>query len=114
MESLHFGAGKIGRGFIGALLAGSGFRVTFADAQRGVVEAINRSGGYCVYAVGEQSSVLRVEGVSAVLADSEQCVERFVEADLVTTAVSMGALPAVAPIVARGIAARCHAEISLG
>ncbi len=111
MESLHFGAGKIGRGFIGALLAGSGFRVTFADAQRGVVEAINRSGGYCVRAVGEQSSVLRVEGVSAVLADSEQCIERFVEADLVTTAVSMGALPAVAPIVARGIAARCHAGV---
>lgn len=111
MESLHFGAGKIGRGFIGALLAGADFRITFADAQSGVVEAINRNGGYCVYVVGEQSSVLQVEGVNAVLADSEQCVERFVEADLVTTAVSMGALPAVAPIVARGIAARCRAGV---
>lgn len=111
MNSLHFGAGKIGRGFIGAQLSQAGFKVTFADTETSVVEAINRNKSYNVHILGESYSVQKVEGVQAVVADSQHCVDSFISADIVTTAVSMNALPALAPIVARGLAARYKAGV---
>ena len=112
MKALHFGAGKIGRGFIGAVLAEAGYEVVFADAQPQVVEAINNQRGYCLHLVGNQSIVQRIEGVSALVADDELVVENFAMADLVTTAVSMSRLADVAPIVARGIERRCRAGVT--
>ena len=112
MKALHFGAGKIGRGFIGALLRQSGYSVMFADALPQVVDAINRDGGYDVHIVGNQTIVQRVEGVSAIVASSDLTVEQFVDVDIVTTAVSMTHLADVAKVVARGLEMRYAAGIT--
>ena len=112
MKALHFGAGKIGRGFIGAVLAEAGYQVVFVDAQSALVEAINRQGSYDVHLVGNQPIVQHIEGISALAVSDESVAENFVDADLVTTAVSMGRLADVAPIVARGIERRCSAGVT--
>lgn len=111
MNALHFGAGKIGRGFIGALLRQSGYAVTFVDAQSDVVDAINRHGGYSVHIVGTIPTVEHIEGVTALYSGSEEVVERFADADVVTTAVSMNRLGDVAKIVARGLERRAAAGV---
>lgn len=110
MKSLHFGAGKIGRGFIGAQLSAAGYDVTFADVNSSVVDAINNDRGYCLHILDSQLFVQSVSGVSAVLSD--QAVGLVVEADIVTTAVSMNLLPAVVPIVAAGLVERRAAGVT--
>ena len=112
MKALHFGAGKIGRGFIGALLRNSGYDVVFADALPQVVDTISREGGYNVHLVGSQYVVQRIDGVSAVDASSDLAVEQIVQADIITTAVSMTRLADVAAVVARGLEKRAFAGVT--
>lgn len=111
MNSLHFGAGKIGRGFIGATLVSAGYKVTFADVDPRIVSLLNKEGGYTVHIMDKDSRDIRIEGVSAVLTSSEDVIRSFVEADLVTTAVSVKVLPLVAPVIASGIEARQSAGV---
>ena len=42
MQALIFGAGSIGRSFIGQLFAGGGYRVTFVDVNEMLVAELNR------------------------------------------------------------------------
>lgn len=111
-RAIHFGAGKIGRGFIGALLSQAGYEVCFADVDPQVVEAINRRGGYTVHVTDEVCTDLEITGVTAVRSDGEAVVGRLAEADLVTTAVGLGILPRVAPVIAAGLRARKAAGVA--
>ena len=111
-RAIHFGAGKIGRGFIGALLSQAGYEVCFAEADPQLVDEINRRRGYTVHVMDEICAELRIAGVSAVRADSGEAVRRLVDADLVTTAVGLGVLPRVAPVIAAGLRARKAAGVA--
>ncbi|STY59801.1 Mannitol-1-phosphate 5-dehydrogenase [Mannheimia haemolytica] len=57
MNALHFGAGNIGRGFIGKLLADARIFVTFADINQTQIDQINQNKQYCVKIVGDDSRV---------------------------------------------------------
>ena len=46
-----YGAGNIGRGFIGPLFSGAGYRVGFVDINKEVVAKLNAVGRYPVNAV---------------------------------------------------------------
>ena len=47
-KAVHFGAGNIGRGFIGLLLSKAGYHVTFVDVAAPLVDDINTLGKYNV------------------------------------------------------------------
>ena len=106
MKALHFGAGNIGRGFIGKLLADAGIELVFADVNQVVLDALNARHAYPVHVVGEQAKVETVTGVSAVNSTSDAIVTLIAEVDLVTTAVGPQILERIAGSVAQGLAKR--------
>ncbi|WP_062308786.1 mannitol-1-phosphate 5-dehydrogenase [Alicyclobacillus sendaiensis] len=108
-RALHFGAGNIGRGFIGWLLAEAGFQVTFADVVPGLVEELAAKRSYRVVLLGEEKRVVRVEGVDAVLLGSERCVELAATSDWITTAVGVRHLEGVAAVLVEGFRRRMRA-----
>lgn len=106
MKVIHFGAGNIGRGFIGKLLADAGCEVMFADVNQVVVDALRERGTYDVRVVGESSRIEKVRNVSAIRSTDPQLVDLIAQSDLVTTAVGPALLERIAPSIAAGICQR--------
>jgi mannitol-1-phosphate 5-dehydrogenase len=108
LKAIVFGAGNIGRGFLGSLLAKAGFFVTFIDVDENKISLINRQKEYPVFVVsgkGIQEEVVR--GIGAIsLADTSSITEAIIESDVVLTAVGKDPLAAVAVCLARGLAER--------
>ena len=46
MKAVHFGAGNIGRGFIGLLLSQAGYEVCFVDVNEELVSELKARGEY--------------------------------------------------------------------
>ncbi|ACA32501.1 mannitol-1-phosphate 5-dehydrogenase [Histophilus somni] len=111
MNALHFGAGNIGRGFIGKVLADSGVQVTFADVNEAVIDLLKRHQSYNVKIVGDSinamESVRHVTGVDS--KDTKALIELFKTVDLVTTAVGPTVLKIISGTIAKGIEARLAA-----
>ncbi|TBL79981.1 mannitol-1-phosphate 5-dehydrogenase [Paenibacillus thalictri] len=107
MRAVHFGAGNIGRGFIGLLLSRSGYQICFVDVNDNVVSLLRQRGRYNVSLAIETHDILEVSGVSAVSGhDTEQIISMIEKADLVTTAVGVSLLEQIADVLAQGIAAK--------
>ena len=106
MKALHFGAGNIGRGFIGKLLSDAQAELTFADVNQTVLDLLNSRKSYQVHVVGEQERVEPVNNVSAVNSGSEEAVALIAEADIVTTAVGPQILGKIAGTIAKGLIKR--------
>jgi mannitol-1-phosphate 5-dehydrogenase len=88
-RAVQFGAGNIGRGFIGQLLSSSGYEVVFAEVDPTIVAAMNASRRYPLRVVsdaGDRESY--VENVRAVNAADVAAVAREIAgAEVVGTAV---------------------------
>ncbi|MDO9398480.1 MAG: mannitol-1-phosphate 5-dehydrogenase [Herbiconiux sp.] len=108
MKAVHFGAGNIGRGFVGLILHRAGYELVFADVNAGLIDALAASTSYDVHAVGENSSVQTVTGYRALNSgtDEDAVVAEIASADIVTTAVGPTILKFVAPVIARALSAR--------
>ena len=105
-KAIQFGAGNIGRGFIGAVLSEAGYHVVFADVNEVVVNKINEDKQYTVEIMDTECSKVVISNVSAVDSRTPQLVEEIAQAEIVTTAVGFGILPRIAGALAAGIAQR--------
>ncbi|MEW9671593.1 mannitol-1-phosphate 5-dehydrogenase [Ammoniphilus sp. 3BR4] len=107
MLAVHFGAGNIGRGFIGQLLHQSGFEVCFVDVNQEIIDAINDKRGYKVVLASEVKESFLIQNVRAINGKNvEDIAQEIAKADLVTTAVGVNILPFIAPAIAAGISKR--------
>ena len=107
-----FGAGNIGRGFIGLLLERAGYHVKFADVVMPLVDEINRRGEYVVHVVADECTDETVKNISAINSQDPQLAEEIVKSGVITTAVGLTILPRIAPAIAAGIKARRAANVS--
>ncbi|MEF1256443.1 mannitol-1-phosphate 5-dehydrogenase [Vibrio sp. M260112] len=105
-NAVHFGAGNIGRGFIGKLLADADVEVTFADVDVPLVDQLSHKQEYKVKVVGTECKIDTVTHVTAVNSASEEVIDRIVKTDLVTTAVGPNVLDIIAKTIAAGITRR--------
>ncbi|MBQ9478356.1 MAG: mannitol-1-phosphate 5-dehydrogenase [Selenomonadaceae bacterium] len=107
-KAVHFGAGNIGRGFIGLLLSKAGYHVTFVDVAASLVDDINELGKYYVQIVGDEPKRILVENVSAINSDKnlDTLLDAITDADIVTTAIGPNILKFIAPNIAKGLVKR--------
>jgi mannitol-1-phosphate 5-dehydrogenase len=106
--AVHFGAGNIGRGFVGLILHRAGYQVVFADVVDELIDALNATPSYLVKAVGLDSATERVDNYRAVNSrrDESDAIAEIASADIVTTAVGPTVLKFVAPVIAAGLRQR--------
>lgn len=108
MKAVHFGAGNIGRGFVGLLLHEGGYDLVFSDVAPTLVETINAASEYTVHEVGPGGGDKTVTGFRAInsQSDPDAVADEIASADVVTTAVGPTILPFVAPHILEGLARR--------
>ena len=111
MKAVHFGAGKIGRGFIAELLHDTGYEIVFVDVNEAVNKELNQYHNYYLYVIEEEYKRKEIDKVSALspITQPEEVPEAIVEADLVTTAVLADNFPKIAKNMAQGLKARLEA-----
>jgi mannitol-1-phosphate 5-dehydrogenase len=109
-SALMFGAGNVGRGFLGQLFSESGYDVVFVDIDEPLIAALNTRRGYTIRLVEDDwTGEVTVAPVRALHAEETDAVARaLAEADLAATAVGVRALPHIAPLVAAGVARRAE------
>jgi len=108
MRAVHFGAGNIGRGFIGQVLNEAGYETTFVDIQDDVVAALKEEQRYEVILANESQDRIAVDRVTALHSqhDADAVVEQLASADLITTAVGPNVLPIISEAIAKGLISR--------
>ena len=105
-KAIQFGAGNIGRGFIGALLAKSGYHVVFADVNEEIINRINDDKHYTIHIMDVECKDEKIENISGVISTSDEILEEIRTSDIITTAVGPVVLPRIASTIAKGIKLR--------
>ncbi len=108
--AVQFGAGNIGRGFMGQLFWEAGYRIIFVEANEELVDLLNRRGAYPLRLLDAYSrkeidmTIDRFEAISP--KKGEEIAKLVSRADVISTAVGVKSLVHVAPLLARGIEKR--------
>ncbi|MDO4260000.1 MAG: mannitol-1-phosphate 5-dehydrogenase [Actinomycetaceae bacterium] len=100
-----WGAGSVGRGFIGDLFSAAGWQIVFVDMDARLIDAIQRDGGYPHETVDTDCTNRRdIRGATAIFATDQEAIHDYIaRASLVTTSVGSRALPAVAQSLAAAL-----------
>lgn len=104
--AIQFGAGNIGRGFIGMLLAQAGYRVVFADVSEVIIDRLAADKGYTVHVMDTEVEDVPITNITGIMSNGEEIIDEIAKADILTTAVGLRVLGFIAPTIAKGIQKR--------
>jgi len=107
-QAVMYGGGNIGRGFIGALMSQSGYRVTFIDVAEPAVKSLQERQTYPVrYVSGDGFEDVWIENVTAVNGnDQAAAAETIANCDIMATAVGARILKLIVPNIIAGLRRR--------
>jgi mannitol-1-phosphate 5-dehydrogenase len=102
-----FGAGKIGRSFIGQLFSIGGYEVVFVDVYKPIIDELNRRGNYNVIIKSDKEEVLNIKNVRGVFAGDEQkLIEEIATAGILAVSVGLNGLKYIFQVLAKGLLER--------
>jgi mannitol-1-phosphate 5-dehydrogenase len=102
-----FGAGKIGRSFIGQLFGCSGYQVVFIDVDPVIIAGLNLQGSYRVIIKGEKEEEIIVPNVQAISAlEKDKVIEAVSTAGILAVSVGKNVLERIIPVIAAGLVQR--------
>lgn len=109
-SAVIFGAGNVGRGFLGHLLSQSGYALMFVDIDERIIQAINARGAYTLRLADDEHSEDQQIGPARGIHVSETAAiaQAVAVAAIGVTAVGARALPHIAPLLAAGLAERAR------
>ena len=107
-KAVMYGGGNIGRGFIGALMSGAGYEVTFIDVAEPVVRELQEKRCYPLrFVSNEGHEDLLVRNVTAVNGnDTEAASDVIARCELMATAVGARILKFIVPNIVAGLRKR--------
>lgn len=104
MKAVHFGAGNIGRGFIGHMLSASDYEVCFVARNPKKISLLQKRQEYPITLANATQDTTIVHNVTAInVNEPERVAQEIASADLITTAVGVSTLQDIARPIAQGI-----------
>jgi len=108
LKIVIFGAGKIGRSFIGQLFSRSGYEVIFVDINSKLISELNQRNEYRVISRAEEGDrILSIKNVRGILLeDSENIIRELAGTSLAALSVGQQGLAKAIPVIARALIER--------
>lgn len=107
-KAVMYGAGNIGRGFIGQLFSQSDYEVYFIDINSVIIDRLNEDHCYPIKIVTDEGYdeivVKNVHGINAI--NTGQVADAIASADIMATAVGVNVLPRIVRPVVEGLRKR--------
>lgn len=106
--AVHFGAGNIGRGFIGALLQDAGYQVVFADVNQPLIDSMRKKGSYLLTELADEPVTKTYENFIVLnsMSEADALTDWIAKAEIVTASVGANVLTRIAPNIEAGLRAR--------
>ena len=106
--AVHFGAGNIGRGLIGARLQEAGYFVVFADVNQELIDQLNSAGRYAITELGSDQKEQTYDNYRALhsVADADELIDFIARAEIITASVGASTLSRIAPLIETGLLKR--------
>jgi mannitol-1-phosphate 5-dehydrogenase len=102
-----YGAGNIGRGFIGPLFAQAGYEVIFVDIDPVIIHTLNEKGSYTLQVMAQTPYCLEVKNVRGIDGnDTDAVIQAIAECDIMAVSLGSQVLPKVSSLLGQGFAAR--------
>jgi len=99
-----FGAGQIGRGFIGDFCSEENYYLIFVDIDKSLIELLNKRKSYPLWILGKKKIVKKISNLKGIyFEETEKISDEIVDTPLIFTAVGANNLKNLASVIALGI-----------